>query len=162
MGVSIDPPNRGVFGQALEIGCGLGMLAPLLMREGYHYTGIEPDSEAASWCESTFDVVVIEQPFENVTLSPDFDLIAACHVFEHMHDAPAMIAKAIGLLRPRGKLLVVVPDDSDPVNPDHRWFFTAPNLESTLRAAGAINIRTAVFRRVAHENFIYAYAECSP
>lgn len=152
----------------LAIGCGLAMYAPLWLSRGYEFVGIEPDVAAAAWAASTFDVEVLTTPFE--AWNPDapvpghprgrpFGVVMAAHVVEHMTDAPAMLAKMLATLVPRGVLYLIIPDDTDPVNPDHLWFFTEANLRSTLERVGFVNIRTAVRRRIERENFIYAVAE---
>lgn len=143
--------------RALEIGCGLGMYVPLLLHRGYQYRGVEPDPVAAHWTESTFDVVVRNFTFEDYS-GGEFDLIVAAHVFEHFVDAPAMLLKTFVCLAHGGNLVLIVPDDMDPVNPDHLWFFTPTTLQRILTQIGFVDIHMAVRRIVRHENFIYCIA----
>lgn len=146
-------------GVALEIGGGLGMYAPWLMHRGYVYYGCEPDAEAANWTRSTFDVPVENCTFEKYPA--DFawvDLIVAAHVLEHIPDAPAALVKMNKLLPVGGRVIIIVPDDEDPVNPDHLWFFTPATLAGLLKASGFAESRMGVIRRVKQESFIYATA----
>lgn len=144
--------------RALEIGCGLGMYAPLFMSRGYIYEGVEPAKAAADWVMNTFNVWVTCTTFEAYTAPVYYDAIIAAHVLEHFEDSPGMIAKMSSIMVPGGRIYIIVPDDSDMVNPDHLWFYTRQTLTDVLKANGFGRVSTNTRRRVAHENFIYASA----
>lgn len=145
-------------GHAMEIGCGASMYAPFLMRAGFDYLGVDPDDEAARWTNQTFSVPTIGLTFEACGPLDAVDLILAAHSLEHVTDAPAVLKKMFSLLKSGGHLVVIVPDDSDPVNPDHLWFFTVETLRALLESTGFVEITTAVRRHIARENFIYCHA----
>ena len=69
-----------------------------------------------------------------------------------------MIRKMAAYLDHGGELWIIVPDDSDPVNPDHLWFFTEATLRSTIEAAGLEVVRMAKRKYIERENFIYCRA----
>ena len=148
----------------LEIGAGLGMYCPMALKEMYAYWAVEPDTEAAAWIRGCFDVVVYSGTFEDYhrayySHSIGFEMIIAAHVLEHLKEGPAALRKMFDLLSPHSsRLVLIVPDDSDPINPDHLWLFTPENLKSSLERTGFIDIKIEVRRRVKHENFIYAIA----
>lgn len=154
--------------RALEIGCGCSMYAPGLLARGYHYHGLEPSSWAAKWTESTFDVQVFECDLDAFTQGGygedgdfaigGFSLILAAHSLEHMPDAPRAIRKCARLLDPGGELWVIVPDDEDPLNPDHNFFFSEPSLRRCVESAGLSVVTLESRRRVEHEEFIYLRA----
>lgn len=143
---------------AVEVGCGLSMYAPLLLSLGYRYLGIEPSFYAASWTRATFDVEVIEATFDAWQPGIRPQLLLAAHVVEHLPDAPAALARMGRLLQPGGRLYVIVPDDSDPVNPDHLWFFSPESLRECVRQAGLELERLAIRQRIAREKFLYLSA----
>lgn len=145
-------------GQAIEIGCGTSGYIPFLLRAGFQYLGIDADDEAARWTRETFDVPTIGLPFECSGPLEPVEMILSAHCLEHFKDAPAMLRKMWSLLKPGGHLVLIVPDDSDPTNPDHLWFFTVATLSAILKKTGFIQIRTAVRKRVDRENFIYCHA----
>jgi cyclopropane fatty-acyl-phospholipid synthase-like methyltransferase len=145
-------------GRMLEVGCGLGMYVPYFLRLGWNYTAVETGKIACHWTRNCFDVHVIEEKFENIETSP-FNLIFGAHVFEHMTDAPAMFEKAYNMIAYYGKLVIVIPDDTDQLNPSHRWFFSRRALHGHLEDAGFENVRSTVRKIVAHENFIYCVAD---
>lgn len=149
-------------GNALEIGCGAGMYIKWLRSHGFTYTGIEPDKEIAEFTRKEFGrkgVGIDTRPFdEKLILKAKFDVILACHVFEHLPDSPEMMRKAHGMLDDDGKLILIVPNDDDPVNPDHFWFFTPQNLRATLAKIGFSDVKMTIRQRVKHEKFIYCIA----
>lgn len=151
------------IGPALEIGAGLGMYCPLLLTLGYPYMAIEPAADAALWIESVFGVTVQRCNWEQYALVNNngrkgWGLIVAAHVIEHLVDAPEGIRKMFDALVAGGRLVIVIPDDEDPLNPDHLWFFTAAHLENVLTRIGFKDIKTSVKKIVSHESFIYCTA----
>lgn len=155
VGVTI-PQSHG--GRVLEIGAGMGMYAPLFQSLGYRYEGIEPDPFAAEWTASTFCVPVFSGTFEEYRSTEPFDAIIAAHVIEHLKDAPAGIARMFDMLKPGGALYIVVPDDTDLMNPDHLWFFNEGTLRTILERTGFWRVRMASRKVIARENFIYCAA----
>lgn len=146
----------------LEIGCGTGMYVPFFLRQGWNYIGVEPAKFAAYWTENTFDVKVYNKDFWNWYDHEDqsYDAILGAHVFEHIKwDIFAVMGAVHFKLKPSGKLFVLVPDDSDPVNPDHWWFFTPDTLKALLEKTGFVNVRMNVKQVVEREKFIYCVAE---
>jgi hypothetical protein len=51
-----------------------------------------------------------------------------------------------------------VPDDSDPVNPDHLWHFDERTLRGCVEAAGLVVERLVVRKYIERENFLYVRA----
>lgn len=144
--------------RVLEIGAGLGMYAPLFLQTGHTYEALEPDEEAAAWVRSTFNVTVHQQPFETFSDPEPYDALMAAHVFEHLEDAPGMMAKAASMLTPGGTLYLIVPDDTDLTNPDHLWFFSEASLRATLERIGFKDVFISVRQRIKRERFLYASA----
>jgi 2-polyprenyl-3-methyl-5-hydroxy-6-metoxy-1,4-benzoquinol methylase len=157
LGVNIK--TRKKAGTVLEIGCGAGSYIPWLKKKGFDYFGLECDTEIAEHTRKAFRVPVDTRPLESYLVARKFNLILAAHVFEHLKDAPAMLVKTRRMLERGGKLIMIVPNDEDPVNPDHLWFFTPENLKSTLERIGFSNVVLTMKRRVKHEQFIYCVAD---
>lgn len=144
---------------ALEIGCGVGVYAKWISNHGYDYLGIEPDAEVCAFAAKQFakrGIGFQAKTFEELSLRQRFRVILAAHVFEHMEDAPGMMAKALKMLEPDGVLIIVIPNDEDPVNPDHIWTFTPENLKSTLEKVGFREVKMTLRRRIEREQFIYS------
>ncbi len=153
-----DPPERSTL--AVEVGCGLSPYVPLVRSAGYGYVGVEPDRWAADEMAKRFGAAVIGSTFEAFVYSavPMVGLVLCCHTLEHMADAPAALSLMSRMLAPGGHLVLIVPDDTDLLNPDHLWFFSPESLYSCLTAAGFEVPTVAVRRHVERENFIYCVA----
>jgi len=151
--IPVAPPG----GKAMEIGCGASPYVGAIRDAGWRYFGADPSPWAVGW--------LVDQGVEAACTGLEGvggflfpALILAAHSLEHMADAPAAVRKCADLLTPGGELWLIVPDDSDLLNPDHVWFFTPATLRSCLEAAGLAVVRLEVRRRVEKELFIYARA----
>lgn len=149
--------------RVLEIGCGVSSYAAALKTLDCHYTGIDPSPWVVRWMNAVYPdsaLCLAFEQFDEMGVGL-FDMVLAAHSFEHMADAPMMIDKAASMLVPDGQLWVIVPDDTDPCNPDHLWFFTPDTLRSCLESAGLTVDRLEIRRHVPQENFLYVRARKS-
>ncbi len=142
----------------LELGCGLGPYIPYLLGNGWLYFGMDSSEFACNWVKNVFGIDLNLSDFECYD-SFRVNAILAAHLFEHLHDCPAGLKKAYDLLLSRGSIYLIVPDDGDPTNPDHWWFFTETTLLALLEKIGFTNISMTMRKRVPQENFIYCVAE---
>jgi SAM-dependent methyltransferase len=145
---------------ALEVGCGISPYAQAIEAAGWTYDAVDPSSWALTWMEENLDLFNCPdcRRFEDIDENQRFGFILAAHIFEHLDDAPGAIAKCHRLLEPGGWLWLIVPDDSDPVNPDHQWFFTGTSLTHCLRDAGFSVERLVMRKYIERENFLYCSA----
>lgn len=144
----------------LEIGCGASMYAGALINSGYTYHGIEPDPWAAEWTRETYWCRVSEAAFPAVSRFQHgmYSLILCAHALEHMPDVVAAVGEMNRLLRLGGELIIVVPNDDDPANPDHWWFFNEDTLRDLVSRHG-FNITKLVKRKyIEREHFLYLRA----
>ncbi len=144
---------------ALEIGCGISPYFRAIQGAGYAYLGIEPSEWAAKWMRQRGAEVrnaMVEESFLDL---PIHEFILAAHVIEHLIDAPLAIVRLGRMLKPRGQLWIVVPNDEDPLNPDHLWTFSEATLGRCIEAAGLFIETMALRKYVAHESFIYCRAK---
>jgi hypothetical protein len=114
------------------------------------------------WTSSTFDVDTFSLPLERFYFNegdkPYYNLILAAHCLEHFVGARSRVQQLYGMLCRPGELWIIVPDDSDPVNPDHLWFFTEDSLSNMLHQAGFTIKRITTKKVIERENFIYCIA----
>ena len=152
------PSPRWPHMEALEIGCGASPYVPALQRAGWAYRGLDASPWACEWMGRRYRVPMVHADFE--AWEPDCQpgLILAAHVFEHMADAPAAIRKCAEMLAPGGQLWVVVPNDDDPLNPDHTWYFSEQSLRSAVMSAGLEGVMIRAFQRIERERFLYLRA----
>ncbi len=94
--------------QILDIGCGDGLLFPVLQQYGTVY-GIEPDP--ATLAEDSPHRERIHLGYFDASYRTDkrFDLIVMLDVLEHIEDADAALARAVDLLTDDGRLIITVP-----------------------------------------------------
>lgn len=160
-------PQRGLVASylptAIEVGGGPGVHTPWLCSKGFDTVLVEPDFEACrSYSGMRYECTWGDyfQLLEGANLLTvrDPSLIMAAHVCEHMKAGPAVFPEFFQVLRPGGALLVIVPDDQDPLNPGHVWFYNEPALRKAISNAGFEDVRTWATRRIPREQFIYAYA----
>jgi SAM-dependent methyltransferase len=143
---------------ALEIGCGVSPYADAIEAAGWTYDAVDSSYWAIQWMVAHTGTTLGCGRFEDVDEGPIFGFILAAHVFEHLDDAPGAIAKCYRLLEPGGWLWLIVPDDSDPVNPDHQWFFTEQTLRRCLESAGFSVERLVMRKYIERESFLYCAA----
>jgi SAM-dependent methyltransferase len=132
--------------KVLDVGCRRG-LALRAMRdevpiEAY---GIEPcESEAAIAVEHGINVHVgLLETFDPGDTK--FDQIQMFHVLEHLHEPLECLIRLRSMLKPNGRLMVVVPDVLHP-HGGLSWFFQYPHLYSF-----SFNSLMGLFRRAGFE-----------
>ncbi|HVF76700.1 MAG TPA: class I SAM-dependent methyltransferase [Solirubrobacteraceae bacterium] len=143
-------------GRVLDIGCASGGLLALLRPAAAHLAGLELSPTAAQAAAQIGDEVVCGAladpglPFE----ADSFDLVVLADVLEHLADPAAGLARATAWCRPRGAILVSVPniahwqarltllrgrwphDDSGTFDASHLRWFTRDSLHALLDGAG--------------------------
>jgi 2-polyprenyl-3-methyl-5-hydroxy-6-metoxy-1,4-benzoquinol methylase len=113
--------------KCLEIGAGWGTLAKVVKDSiGCSVEVVEPSNLAAETAKEYYGLSVFNGDFdeycERVGLEKKFDLIYSFHVFEHVLDPNDFLKKVNSLLSERGKLLLAVPDVTNPDQPNERFF----------------------------------------
>ena len=148
--------------RALEVGCGISPYVEAIRAAGHHYTGLDPSRWACEAMREHQGAAMLASGL-TVALAANFvggfDLVLAAHCLEHLPDGPGGIGLCAVMLRKGGELWIVVPDDSDPLNPDHLFFFTMDTLRSCIERAGLTVERMVMRKYVEHENFIYCRAK---
>jgi SAM-dependent methyltransferase len=139
-------PDRG--SRILEIGCSTGHLLAVLKEEGYdNVQGVDPSPSCAQAAWDLYRIPVQSHTIFNLP-GPDhpFDLVMLIGVMEHIRDLDRAIDKLRGLLAPRGRLYLGVPDaahfDSNRDAPfqefsqEHLNFFSATSLVNLMQSRG--------------------------
>ena len=144
--------------QSLEIGCGVSPYVEAIRQADWDYTGLDVSAWVASWICDHWKVKTIVANWEMWDSTDRFGLILCAHALEHMMDAPAALDKMVAALEPSGELWIVVPDDSDPVNPYHLWFFNERTLRAAIEATGLTILRLVVRSIVPREQFLFVRA----
>ncbi len=95
----------------LDIGCGSGHLLRLLQDQGKDVVGLEPSGELVDLAQALHGPLRIEHGSpEDIDRWPHrFDTITIIDVLEHIQDDVQQLRRMKALLKPRGRLVVVVP-----------------------------------------------------
>ena len=105
--MGLDPRGQ----QALDVGCGGGLLAEEFARLGCAVTGIDPsekslDAARAHARESGLAIDYVRGTGERIPFpNAAFDLAYCCDVLEHVADLPRVIAEISRVLKPGGIFL---------------------------------------------------------
>lgn len=143
----------------LDLGCGVGNIAPRLLEVVGEYVGLEGSEYAFAEAQRRYagskahfvhhNLEEDHVPFE----SGSFDAVLACHVLEHLE--PGRLSPTFHevnrVLTPGGRFLAIVPNcgptyrvnvlrrwGMEPDDPTHRSFFDARSLERG--ASGGVRV----------------------
>lgn len=147
----LDPTIVPPFGnrKMVDIGCGAADYMIRLRDAGWDVLGLEPSPHAAERARSTYGVKVVEDMFPSKKLpSGSFDLVTAQQVLEHLENPLDAIENMRNLLRPKGWLLLTVPNAASWSSrffgaawigwdlPRHLTHFTPNSLSEMARECG--------------------------
>ena len=105
--IKLIHPDRRI----LEIGCGTGQFARMLIDTGRtRYFGFDFSSHAISLCHG-INVIQYDAYEPEIYLSPGYDLVIALEVLEHIDDL-----KVLGLIRKGVEIVFTVPEFDDPAH----------------------------------------------
>jgi 2-polyprenyl-3-methyl-5-hydroxy-6-metoxy-1,4-benzoquinol methylase len=97
-------PNKGII---LDIGAGTGEFLSVAKNDGWQTIGLEPSDKAKAIAKSK-GVSFVEKTSELENHS--FDVISMWHVLEHVPDLDKQIKELKRLLKPKGTLIIAVPN----------------------------------------------------
>src|SRR4051812_33699074 len=97
--------------KTLELGAAHGGFVATLRLAGFDSMGLELSPSIADYARPTFDVPMLQGPFERQPpASGSLDLVAMMDVIEHLPDPIGTLRACVNLLKPDGVLLVQTPE----------------------------------------------------
>ena len=159
-------------GALLEVGCGSGMYLDLMRALGWkHVVGVDFSEKAVRQARDVLGLDVRLGELQAVGLeSQAFDAVSVSHTLEHVADPVAFLGEIRRVMRPGGRLAVVVPNleslcarrfgacwvGLDP--PRHLADFTSRSLATAFARAGLAveSIRTTA--RTAYDTALFSAA----
>lgn len=154
-------------GSILEIGSGHGFFLEMMRKKGYKILGIDVSREKRKILKKVTKAKVL-----NVNINeqiPDiglFDTIVFFHVLEHISDPVKFLVNCQKLLKPKGKIIVEVPNCDDfqlqfnKAYKEFYWqrahinYFTPKILKSVFQKSGLKNTKIIGVQRYSIENMI--------
>jgi 2-polyprenyl-6-hydroxyphenyl methylase/3-demethylubiquinone-9 3-methyltransferase len=100
----IDPASS----EALEVGCGGGLMAEEVARIGFTLSGVDPSAPSIATAQRHASQTGLEIDYriargESLPFADEtFDLVYCCDVLEHVSDLNAVIGEAARVLKPGG------------------------------------------------------------
>jgi SAM-dependent methyltransferase len=134
----------------LDVGCGAGDFLFQATRLGLDVEGVEPDARAAQVAAAA-GIRCHLGDLESRQADPStYDIVRLSHVVEHVPEPRELLDRAVGLLRPGGRIVVIAPNSAgyaacvfgrdwfqlDP--PRHCWAFSADHMRRLLERAGLV------------------------
>jgi len=98
---------------ALDVGCGAGLLAEPLARLGAKVTGIDAAPELIAAAQAHAAVMGLEIEYDAApleTIAAQFDLVTALEVIEHVADPAAFVKALAARLVPGGLMILSTPN----------------------------------------------------
>ncbi len=144
-------------GLAYELGCGDGFMLEALRNKGWNTIGSERTESVLYYARNELGLTVFVGESDALQPAPTFDLIVLFQVLEHMTDPMRTLAQLSKLLKPNGRLIIGVPNNSswqakwagakwfhlDP--PRHLFHFSPDSLSYCLNQSGMQIIKTRYF-----------------
>lgn len=101
----------GHSGRLLDVGCATGIFLDGMRRLGWQVEGVELMSAAANYAQQRFGLPVFCGQLEEAHFSDQsFDVVTLWDVLEHVHEPRPLLAEIARLLRPRGLLVLSLPN----------------------------------------------------
>lgn len=146
-------------GRIVDLGSALGTFVAYAKTRGWDAIGIEPSIWAAEEARRRYGIEVLCASLESAPIPPaSVDVVHANHVIEHLTDPLSTLTAAMRILKPRGLLVVEVPQElrlpladrvfgrlhpelyrrSSPSPTYHVTFFTVHGLALLARRAGFV------------------------
>jgi SAM-dependent methyltransferase len=105
--------SRGsAHGSLLDIGAGIGQFLHHAQPLFTTVTGTEVSESAVAIAKQKYGLALLPGPLQDLDFPPgSFDNITLFHVLEHVPDPGKLISRCLVLLKPRGILVIAVPND---------------------------------------------------
>lgn len=152
-------PNYIKNGKILEIGCSYGNYLFQLKKIGWDVKGIELSKKAVDYGKNKLNLDIFNLDIQDFESEEKFDIIYLRMVLEHVESPKIILKKCYSLLKPNGKLVLILPDISGlEVSiykkyaytlqlPYHLYHFTPITIKNYLQLLNFQN------PKIIHENF---------
>jgi SAM-dependent methyltransferase len=126
------------IGLALEIGCGLGVMARRIAKKAQRYLGLDLTVEQAASVHSAGGIGLVSDIHSLPFPDDSIDTVIADNVIEHSLDPIRALSECQRVLRPGGHLFMLIPHDfsnSHFQNGSHFWKADEDSVRNALRVS---------------------------
>ena len=154
--------------RVLEIGSGHGFFLEIMKTNGFDIIGYDISKEKRKYSKKITNVPVYDININSeISLGNKFDIVVLFHTLEHIADPITLLKNIKKLLKPKGKILIEVPNSDDfhlKLNKFYKEFywerahihyFNPKILKNVIRKSGFKNIRIVGVQRYGIENFFH-------
>ncbi|HEY0298232.1 MAG TPA: class I SAM-dependent methyltransferase [Arachidicoccus sp.] len=121
-----------ITGNLLDIGSGTGTFLNAMKNAGWQITGLEPDEDARKNAEELYGIIA--QPSEKLFSLHEqaYDAVTMWHVLEHVHELHQYIDQLKKILKPKGRIIIAVPNYTSKDAADYQQFWAAYDVPRHL------------------------------
>ena len=154
--------------RVLEIGSGHGFFLEIMKTNGFDIIGYDISKEKRKYSKKVTDVPVYDINInEKIPADNKFDIVVLFHTLEHIIDPITLLKNIKKLLKPKGKILIEVPNSDDfhlKLNKFYKEFywerahihyFNPKILKNVIQKSSFKNIRIVCVQRYGIENFFH-------
>ena len=154
--------------RVLEIGSGHGFFLEIMKTNGFDIIGYDISKEKRKYSKKITNVPVYDININSeISLGNKFDIVVLFHTLEHIADPITLLKNIKKLLKPKGKILIEVPNSDDfhlKLNKFYKEFywerahihyFNPKILKNVIHKSGFKNIRVVGVQRYGIENFFH-------
>ena len=154
--------------RVLEIGSGHGFFLEIMKTNGFDIIGYDISKEKRKYSKKVTDVPVYDINInEKIPSDNKFDIVVLFHTLEHITDPITLLKNIKKLLKPKGKILIEVPNSDDfhlKLNKFYKEFywerahihyFNPKILKNVIQKSSFKNIRIVGVQRYGIENFFH-------
>jgi 2-polyprenyl-3-methyl-5-hydroxy-6-metoxy-1,4-benzoquinol methylase len=122
---SLFAPHLLKSDNVLDFGCGNASIAKALMNRVASIEGLEVNSYANDIAKS--QGLTVYADLSEISFDKRYDVIISNHVFEHVVNVVETLGKLKLLLKPGGRLILILPLDDWREKNNREWFVSDPN-----------------------------------
>ena len=147
----VPSPNGKAY---IEVGCGTGVVLPLLIKLGFTVTGLDVNSRAILYARKKTNARLVRQSLYSYKTKEKYDCVGVFDVLEHQTNDRLFLRRCFDLLVPGGYIFLTVPAG--------KWLWTRIDAESGHKSRYEAAELVRVVRRAGFDVEFWNYWNALP